>query len=68
MTHYRLELEGDIPQEWAGWFNAAAVVRKEGRTEIEVEVPDDSALHGLLRRVQDLRLRLVSLTRIEPKT
>jgi hypothetical protein len=60
---YRLEVEGEVGPEWASWFDARAVRAADGRTVIELEVTDQAQLHGLVRRVLDLHLRLVSLIR-----
>lgn len=63
--HYRLELEGELPQEWAAWFGARHIVTVAGRTQLELVVADQAALYGVLRRVHDLHLQLISLARIE---
>jgi hypothetical protein len=61
---YRLVIEGRLDDAWAGWFHCR-VFRSEGdRTEFEVEVIDQAQLHAVLRRVHDLRLRLVSVARM----
>jgi hypothetical protein len=64
---YRLELEGELSGEWAAWFGDAEVRCHEGRTVLELTVPDQAALHGVLRRVHDLHLRLVALNRIDDR-
>jgi hypothetical protein len=61
---YRLVVEGRLGPEWRDWFGAAAVEVDEERTVIELRVRDQAELHGLLRRVHDLHLPLVSLTRL----
>lgn len=63
MVRYRLELDGELDEEWTAWFEAEQLQTQDGRTIIDVRVPDQAALHGLLRRVHDLHLRLHSLTR-----
>lgn len=62
---YRLELDGEIADEWADWFGAVEIKSAGGSTVLEVTVTDQAALHGVLRRVHDLHLRLISLTQIE---
>ena len=62
---YRLVVAGELAPEWAEWFGAAQVTTSDGQTVLELAVPDQAALLGLLRRVHDLHLRLVSLTRTE---
>lgn len=60
-TEYRIVVEGRIGAGWAGWFGADAVVPGDGTTELRVRVADEAELHGRLRRIRDLRLRLLSL-------
>jgi hypothetical protein len=62
---YRLELDGEIAEGWADWFGSDVVQSVEGSTVLEVTVTDQAALHGVLRRVHDLHLRLISLTQIK---
>lgn len=64
---YRMELEGELPREWAAWFGADSVTAADGATVIELDVTDQAALHGVLRRVHDLHLRLISLTRVNDR-
>lgn len=60
---YRLEVEGELGQEWTEWFPAASLRAEGGRTVLELEVVDQAQLQGILRRLPDLNLTLVSLTR-----
>jgi hypothetical protein len=62
---YRLELDGEIAEGWTEWFGSDVVQSVEGNTVLEVTVTDQAALHGVLRRVHDLHLRLISLTQIK---
>lgn len=62
---YRLEVEGRIGDRWSDWFEAD-VVRSEGAsTVLELRVADQSELYGRLRRIHDLNLRLISVTRTD---
>lgn len=61
--HYRIVIEGELGEDWAPWFGAGSVRSKNGTTVLQVAVSDQSELHGLLRRVHDLHLPLVSVTR-----
>jgi hypothetical protein len=61
---YRLVVEGRLDDAWAGWFECRAFRSQGDRTELEVEVIDQAQLHSVLRRVHDLRLRLVSVARV----
>ncbi len=61
---YRLVVDGEIGEEWGSWFGECVLQSEGGRTILQVTVADQAALHGVLRRIHDLHLRLVSLTRV----
>ena len=63
---YEIRLAGHLDARWAAWFDGLAVSREgDGTTLISGPVADQAALHGLLQRVRDLGLPLVSVTRDE---
>jgi hypothetical protein len=64
---YEIRLKGHLEARWAAWFDGLSVSRRtDGTTVIHGPVADQSALHGLLSRVRDLGLPLVSVTRVGP--
>lgn len=64
---YEIRLAGHLDAHWAAWFNGLTVSREaDGTTVISGPIVDQSALHGLLQRVRDLSLPLVSVTRLPP--
>jgi hypothetical protein len=65
-SRYHLVVEGELGPEWREWFAAERVEVDDGTTLIELRIRDQAELHGVLRRVHDLHLRLVSLTRDTP--
>jgi hypothetical protein len=61
---YEIRVEGHLDEVWAGWFEGMSLARgPEGVTVLAGPVADQAALHGLLARVRDLGLVLVSVTR-----
>lgn len=63
---YEIRLTGHLDARWAGWFGGLTVSRESGGTTvISGQVADQAALHGLLQRVRDLGLPLVSVTQVE---
>ncbi len=61
-TRYRIRLGASPSPSWAIWFEGATLaVEPDGDTTLEILVADQAALHGLLARVRDLGLPLVSL-------
>jgi hypothetical protein len=62
---YEIRLAGQLDPTWAEWLDALAVVNDPaGTTVIRTAVLDQAALHGLLQRIRDLGLPLVSVTRL----
>ncbi len=65
---YRIKVKGRLDSDyWSQWFDGMTVTaERNGETVIYGPVVDQSALHGLLSRVRDLGLPLVSVNRIKP--
>ena len=64
---YQLRLKGHLPSQWADWFDGMAVtLEAAGTTLLTGPVSDQAALHGLLKKVRDLGLPLLSVERLEP--
>ena len=63
---YEIRLTGHLDARWAAWFDGLTVGQEgDGTTLISGRIADQAALHGLLQRVRDLGLPLVSVTRDE---
>jgi hypothetical protein len=65
--HYEIRLTGHLDAHWIAWFDGLAVTRQgDGTTVISGVIVDQAALHGVLQRVRDLGLPLVSVIRSKP--
>jgi hypothetical protein len=65
-TTYQIRIEGHLDDQWADWFSGLSVCLEEnGDTLLTGPVTDQAALFGLLKKVRDLGLPLISLNRIE---
>jgi hypothetical protein len=63
---YEIRLRGRLDKHWAAWFDGSTISHEgDSVTVLSGYIPDQAALHGLLQRVRDLGLPLVSLTRID---
>ena len=65
-TAYRIRITGQLGEPWADWFEGLTITLDDGDTLITGPVVDQAALHGLLKRVRDLGLPLVSVNPVEP--
>ncbi len=64
---YEIRLRGHLEPRWAAWFDGMSLTsRSDGTTTLTGPVVDQAALHGLLQRVRDAGLALVSITQIDP--
>ena len=64
---YEIRIKGHLDDRWASWFGGLTLTREDnGETLLTGPVVDQAALHGLLRRVRDLGLPLVSVLQVEP--
>jgi hypothetical protein len=63
---YEVRLTGHLDARWTDWFDGLAVsYGSDGTTVISGHIVDQAALHGLLQRVRDLGLPLVSVRQVE---
>ena len=64
---YQIRVRGHLESRWAAWFDGMTLTHADdGTTRIHGPVVDQAALHGLLRKVRDLGLPLISVTQVQP--
>ena len=64
---YEIRLKGHLDSRWAAWFDGLSLTNcSDGTTVIHGQVADQAALHGLLQKVRDMGLPLVSVTQVQP--
>jgi hypothetical protein len=64
---YQIRITGHLGSEWADWFGGLMITLEEGgETLLTGPVADQAALHGLLRKVRDLGMPLISVNRSAP--
>lgn len=63
---YEIRLKGRLGPRWAPWFDGMDLTAADdGTTVLTGPVADQAALHGVLTRIRDLGLALVSVTRLD---
>jgi hypothetical protein len=62
---YQIRITGQLGSRWADWFEGLTITLDGGDTLITGTVVDQAALHGLLKRVRDLGMPLVSVSPVE---
>ena len=64
---YEIRVRGHLASHWAAWFDGMSLTRcGDGTTIIHGPVADQAALHGLIQKIRDLGLPLISVTFVEP--
>lgn len=64
---YEIRLNGQLDQRWSDWFEGFTLTNQsDGTTTLTGPVTDQAALHGLLRRVGDLGVTLISVNVTTP--
>lgn len=65
-TVYRIRIKGHLGQRWSDWFEGLTISTDDsGDTVVSGLVADQAALHGLLKKVRDLGMPLLSVTCVE---
>ena len=64
---YQFVVKGHLDSEWSDWFDGLTITMVDnGETILSGPIIDQTALHGVLIKIRDLGLPLLSLTRIDP--
>lgn len=64
---YQLRIKGHLDSRWTGWFEGLSITLVDGGDSVLTgPVADQAALHGLLKKMRDLGLTLVSVSPLDP--
>ncbi len=64
---YQIVVKGHLDSEWSDWFDGLTITLGDnGETVLSGPLADQTALHGVLMKIRDLGLTLLSLTRKDP--
>ena len=64
---YEIRVKGHLDSRWAAWFDGLSLINdSDGTTVISGPVVDQAALHGLLQKVRDVGIPLLSVAQVDP--
>jgi hypothetical protein len=64
---YEIRVKGHLSPRWAAWFDGLTLTRgSDGTTIMRGPVTDQTALHGVLQKIRDLGLPLISVNHVAP--
>ena len=64
---YQIRIKGHLGREWTDWFGGLTITLEDnGETLLTGPVVDQAALHGLLKKVRDVAMPLLSVNRVAP--
>jgi hypothetical protein len=64
---YQIRVKGHLDDKWSDWFEGLTItLEADGETLLSGPVTDQAALHGLLKKIGNLGLTLLSVNRVEP--
>ena len=67
--YYEIKIKGQLDQRWSEWFGGLRLTHLDGEeTLLSGLLPDQAALYGLLERIRDLNLTLLSVSYGTPST
>ena len=67
-VQYEIVIDGHISARWEAWFEGFAITSEpDGTTALRGHVVDQAALHGVLQRLRDLGIPLISLSPLHPE-
>ena len=63
---YQIKIKGHLEESWAEWFEEMTFTHeKDGTTTLYGPLPDQAALHSILRKIRDLNLQLISVKQVK---
>lgn len=65
-TIYQIRVKGELDSKWADWFDGLTLTfAEEGETVLTGPIVDQAALHGVLKKIRDLGVPLLSVVQVE---
>ena len=65
VSFYKIRVKGHLDRRWSDWFDGLEIINlQNGETILTGDIVDQAALHGVLAKVRDLNLPLISVTSV----
>ena len=65
-VQYEIRVTGHLNARWAAWFDGLSLTRAEdGTTVLRGQIVDQAALHGVLQKLRDIGVPLISVTQLQ---
>jgi hypothetical protein len=65
VSFYKIRVRGHLDRRWSDWFDGLEIINlQNGETILSGDIVDQAALHGVLAKVRDLNLPLISVTSV----
>jgi hypothetical protein len=65
-ARYHIRINGTLDLRWSDWFDGFTITHINGDTILEGLVSDQAALYGIIAKIRDLGLPLLSITKLDP--
>jgi hypothetical protein len=63
---YQIKIQGHLEEHWTEWFEEMTFTHeKDGTTTLYGPLPDQAALHSILRKIRDMNLQLISVKQVK---
>lgn len=66
-ARYEIRVDGVLDGRWSEWFQGLQIDNQGGETVLSGTLPDQPALHGILDKVRDLGLTIITVRRLPPE-
>jgi hypothetical protein len=63
-TNYKIQVKGVLDSSWSDWFDGFSITVQDDETILVGVVLDQSALHGILAKINDLGLSIISVNKL----
>lgn len=60
-----IKINGQINESWKDWFEGMQISKKDSNTILSGEIKDEAHLHGILNRIRDFNLKLISVNQLK---